>query len=286
VKYHILVGTHHKTGTVWMARVFRDLAKRLGAPYIHLSRTGAKGEKRRVPKIELAGLFDRTIQDNDGKRCIFMSAHSRFPMLRSLSAANNEEFRGIHVIRDPRDLCISAARYHGQARERWLHVPRDEFGGLTYQQAINQRETLADKIEFEMGGSAKLQIAAMDRFDRQSVFWDVKYEDLISDRDMLLWHRLFVYLGLEGKELAAGLDAVWGRSLFGDGAPAKQTGHIVHGGARQWTALLDTDLLRKMNDEFGAAIASLGYGDAEEGLRSAAQDGAADAAYGTSEITA
>jgi nitrile hydratase len=77
---------------------------------------------------------------------------------------------------------------------------------------------------------------------------------------MLLWHRLFVYLGLEGKELAAGLDAVWGRSLFGDGAPAKQTGHIVHGGARQWTALLDTDLLRKMNDEFGAAIASLGYG--------------------------
>jgi hypothetical protein len=247
-----------------MSQVFGDLARRLGAPYVELpERPAAKGPKHRVTPDALAGVFDRNIVDNDGRRCIFLSLHSRFPMMRSLTAAHAEEFRGIHIIRDPRDVCISAARYHGHAGESWLHIPRKNFGGLSYQQAINERESLSEKIAFEMRHSAKRVIEEMVQFDRQSLFRDFKYEDLISDTDMLLWHRVFLYLGFEGRELAAGLEAVWENSLFGDLGHAKRSTHVAHGGARQWEEILDPAALQKIDEQFGAAVASLGYGDAE-----------------------
>ena len=46
MKYHVLVGTHHRTGTAWMHSVFREISEQLAVPYLHLNRIGVSGRSR------------------------------------------------------------------------------------------------------------------------------------------------------------------------------------------------------------------------------------------------
>ena len=86
--HDLLVGTHHKTGTVWMQKIFRDLAVRLGMEY--RARKAASPSNR---------------AENAGS--IFFSDDSVFS-----EDALAGRFSGLHLIRDPRDIIISGAYYH------------------------------------------------------------------------------------------------------------------------------------------------------------------------------
>lgn len=85
----IIVGTHHKTGTVLMQNIFSELAKRQELRFHNCSRHGAPTD---TTKADI--LFDW---------------HSKFPGL-PLHALS--DVKGIHIIRDPRLVVISAALYH------------------------------------------------------------------------------------------------------------------------------------------------------------------------------
>lgn len=46
-------------------------------------------------------------------------------------------YRGLHLIRDPRDVILSGMHYHLRAPEKWLHDPEPDYGGLSYQEKLN-----------------------------------------------------------------------------------------------------------------------------------------------------
>ena len=172
VKNKVLLGTHHKTGTFWFGKIFSDIASKLGLEFV------ASTHEQNVPN----GTWD-----------IYQNSHSRFdkPALG--------EFKGVHVVRDPRDQIISATFYHQTSDEEWLHVPRDEFGGSTYQEKINSFSSFDDRMLFEMEGSAYGNIMAMIEFDHSDErFVTAKFEELITDQRLEKFEDIFEFLGFRG----------------------------------------------------------------------------------------
>ena len=138
--HKILVGTHHKTGTVWLNNIFRTLCRFHSLTYFNGS------------QAELPEDYDVFIQD-----------HTRFDL-----AALKDSYRGIHMVRDPRDVVLSGCFYHQKSQESWLHEPMDEYGGMTYQEKINTYSTPDEQILFEMENSGRVTINEMLDWDYQN----------------------------------------------------------------------------------------------------------------------
>ncbi|MCB9947458.1 MAG: tetratricopeptide repeat protein [Rhodospirillaceae bacterium] len=260
MKYDLLIGTHHKTGTVWMRSIFAQIAYDLGVRFerIRFADEAAPpegGTGRTLTDLGGAG------EPADGNRVVYFDDHSGFP-----GGLDASRFRGLHVVRDPRDLLISAANYHGWAREGWLHDPRDDFGGATYQQMIRKSADLRDAIRFEMASSSRYNIQSMVRFDCGDVFYQAKYEELITDRDLARFTEIFEFLGLEGEELEVARQACLDHSMFSGSVEAQTHSHVQSGAAQQWEYVFDHDLLRDFEASFPKAPEILGYQASDPGL--------------------
>lgn len=196
----ILVATHHKTGTKWLGTIMKSISDQLGLTFF-------SGKAEELP------------EDYD----IFMQDHSRLG-----SDPDPSSFRGVHIIRDPRDVILSGCFYHMRSDEDWLHVPRKEFDGLTYQQRINETESLDDQLMLEMKHAAAWTIGDMSSWDYDHpCFMEVKYEDLMEDHDLLLFHRIFVHLGFPGWTMHRLLNTAYRNSIFSGRLGSKE--HIRSG---------------------------------------------------------
>jgi len=247
MKNIILVRTHHKTGTAWMGAVFRNLATLLKINYYDIStHTECSDSTVKSNKLYISRLI------NNKENCIVFEFHNKY----DLGNLNKSFLKGLHIIRDPRDVIISAARYHAWSKEEWLHEPSDEYGGLTYQQKINSIESIEDKLIFEMDNTAGWVISCMTDFCDQEVFTTVKYESLIKDYEMRLWHDLSIRLGLEGEEIALSQLAFYRNSLFG--MKNKPT-HVQDGTACQYKNFFNRTVLEYFNNKFPDALNKLGY---------------------------
>jgi hypothetical protein len=205
VDHRILVGTHHKSGSVWMLTIFKRICKKLSWNFF------VKKSEAVPPEFD-----------------VLVDSHSAFGTLPA-----EQNCRGLHVIRDPRDIIISGCFYHQKSHERWLHVPRPEFGGLTYQEKINSYPSQDDRILFEMenGGWHCIQEMMAWNYDNP-VFFEAKYEDLIADEDLLLFHQIFSFLGFSGRIIPQALEIAYECSLFS--GQVSHSAHVRSGKARQW----------------------------------------------------
>jgi hypothetical protein len=238
VKNCAIVATHHKTGTVWMRSVFRAIAVRLDIPFVSMKKH----------KVEESSLPRPVILFND---------HSNFsnsPWL--LSRPDNRIF---HVIRDPRDVMISAMHYHRGAKEHWLHVPREIFGGMTYQQKLNSYDDDFARFSFEMQHSTMRIIKDMCDWDYSAEnCLNCRYEDMVGDSEMAVFTKILTHLGFEAAEMDLCLKQVWKHSLFGKKQSANSK-HIRSGERNQWPKVFDRRLGAAFVEKFGDALVRLGY---------------------------
>lgn len=242
----IAIGTHHKTGTVWMRRVFNFFT-----------------DRRDIPRIRVSGPRDEGAIPADG-RAVVVSWDSAFsPELLARS-----DLRGLHMIRDPRDVLISGLRYHQIAPpsgEKWLHAPRSDLGGSSYQQHLRTRRTLHDRFIFEMENMHADTLASMLAWDYgRTNFRELRYEELIADRDCSQFSDHLDFLGLTGEDKETALDCYWQNSLFGGMAkredrPRRVSLHIQSGETAQWVDRLPRSVARAYADRHGQALIDLGY---------------------------
>lgn len=226
----VLVGTHHKTGTLWMESIFREICLKFGLIFF-------SGKQKQLPED-----FN-----------VFFQSHSMF---------NTEqipgEYRGIHMIRDPRDRIISGCFYHQKAGEDWLHTRQKKFGGLSYQEKINSYEYLEDKILFEMENSGFLSIQQMLDWNYQNpAFFEVRYEDLVSDENLILFHKMFVFLGFSGEVIPQILRIAHDNSLFS--GMLESSVHIRSGEPGQWEKYFRPVHKKRFLELFGDVLLRLGY---------------------------
>lgn len=243
----LLIATHHKTGTVWMRRLFQGLAERLGWGFRRLA------DHAPVPVERLRASYPISVLYQD---------HGRFdPELRLINGD-----AGWHLIRDPRDALISGANYHGWSSEPWLSEPRASLGGKSYRAAIRTLD-LPDAVRFEFSRSTGQSIRDMLSFDRHGGrVIDMRLEDLLRDADGRQSAHGFAALGLSGPALEAALKEFLATHAARQDRTERLHGHIQNLDTAQWRYLFDAELLRDFEAVFPDACQRLGYPPPEPAL--------------------
>ncbi len=247
MKKNILIGTHHKTGTIWMNNVFRKFAKLTDTEFYNISQNNIDEEKKRNILKEAA--FSE-------KRSIYFDYHSNFP---EIETGQENQFKGIHLIRNPLDVLISSTLYHSWSGERWLHVNKDKYDKMTYQDKINSLGSIKEKLEFEMSNSALNTIKKMANFNIKNIFLQIKFEDLIIDRNFYEVIKIARYFELEGEEIILLLRAFFDESIFGK-KDKKTTRHIQPDDEKnEFKKVFHDKVSEVFNVKFKREIESLGY---------------------------
>lgn len=221
----IYVGTYHKTGTVWMIRVFQAFAEKAGRPFVNIS--------QKPPSA--------------ARSAVLLHEHSVF------DGVDLDRGRGIRVIRDPRDVIISGMHYHRKSTDAFLHRPMED--GRTYQQILNAMESDEERLLFELHNAGAKTIREMLAWQERENFRTVRYEDLMSG-GMACWRAVFAHLGVRGRALKFGLNAAWENSLFGAARPDP---HIRKGTTGQWREAMPPRVVAEMESLFPDALHRLGY---------------------------
>ena len=247
MKHHLAIGSHHKTGTHWMRNVFRQFAKSVGAPFIDLSYTD---------KLDATEKFHR--HEAARKRVVVFHEHSQFPpFVHDPSGAG---FRGVRIVRDPRDVLVSAVNYHRKTDAGWVNKPQKRHGGLSLKDKLAELPDDEARYFYEIDHVIEPTLTRMRDFRHGEVFADVAYEDLVTDRDLALTDRMFGWLGLEAEDAAPAARAMWDNSLFG-ALRREGNDHISHGGARQFEARMSADVLARFEARYADVVRALGYAD-------------------------
>jgi len=241
------IATHHKAGTIWIKRVIRALSKEIGVPWVGI------WSDRQLGKVPGTG------------RAFLCNWAGSFPAELWSSA----ETAFLHVIRDPRDVLLSGCSYHltGPVKgEQFLHVPREDLDGRSYQQHLNALQDRNDQLLFEMNNKHAETLSEMRAWpygDPRSC--ELRYEDLMADTECIAMRRAFAALGLQGEEIETGARAFWDNSLFGglsdrNARKGRLKDHVRSGGKlRRWEKELPRPVGRAYADRFGEDRIALGY---------------------------
>lgn len=227
----IVHGAHHKAGTVWFHRVLSTVANEYGLRLF-------KGEQEDLPP----GID------------VFFQEQSK------ISRELLPPFRGSHLIRDPRDLVVSGYFYHLWTSEPWVHVPRPDFDGLTYQEylrSLDQVRAIDAEIDRTINGLRPFLLAWDFRDPR---FLELRYEELIADPDRG-FETLFTHYGFTREAVERGMSIA--RQFSIERMAAKKGGqgksHVRSGRPGEWRELFTDDHKRHFKEIGSDLLIKLGY---------------------------
>jgi len=244
----LCIGTHHKTGTIWMRKVFKLIAKTQDIPFMQLYRA-----------IRLKDAAPTGPQ-------IMVNWSANFP--NELLAMEHARF--LHIIRDPRDVLLSGMRYHRIApltNEKFLSIERPEWDGKTYKAYLNDLPDDNARLMFEMENKHNETVNEMLRWPYgHPRAADLKYEDLIEDTDCKIFRRVMTDFNIEGLDVDKAVQSYWDRSLFGGLArnadrEARVQLHVASGKKAQWVSKLPREVAEPYAERYGHALKTLGYAE-------------------------
>lgn len=224
----IVLCTHHKTGGMW----FRQLILSITRPYGMRSQYVEKQAIRPGTDFVFARVeeFDQRL-------------------------LAGRSFRGVHVIRDPRDMVVSGYEYHKRTKEPWCIAPDPRYGGLSYQQYLHSISEY-EGLMAEIGWVASKSGGAMAAWDYdQPEFLEIRYEDAIADEHGT-FERVFRWLRVSERAMAMGLAAVDELTLSRGGAVR---GHARSGQPGEWRDRLGPDHIARFKEVMGDLVVKVGY---------------------------
>jgi len=222
---------HHKVGTLWLTRVLRAVAAEYGLRFF-------------------AGEQHQLTADVD----VFLQDHSR------VDASALRPHRGSHMIRDPRDVVVSAYFYHLRTDEAWCHRPRAEYDGRSYQawlRALDREAGIMAEIERSAGTVIRDMLAW-----RESVegFHEMRYEDLLRD-EATGFLRLFDHYGFSADAARRGTEIA---RRFSIARSSGATAHIRSGRPGEWREHFSEAHKRAFKRLTDDAALALGYAASSE----------------------
>ena len=106
---------------------------------------------------------------------------------------------GSHMIRDPRDIIISAYFYHLWCNENFFTTSIISFNNKSYREVLNCL-TKEEGILFEMNNCSKYTIFDISKWDYNNPkIMEIRYEDFIKDNN--LFKILFKHYGFNKEEI-------------------------------------------------------------------------------------
>jgi hypothetical protein len=259
----IFVFTHHKTGTVLLGKILNELAKLL-----NLSFCKVYGYAEEAPANFDIVLFEHSL----------VSEHLL-----------SNDFVGMHIIRDPREIIVSGYLYHLHTTERWCtnipskndlpnnicfpvvpysreHCPMEWklaylelLDGKSYQQKLNGKSK-SEAILFEMENFAKWTLDAMATWNyASSKIIEVKMEDVFTNFDDVFL-KIFLHFGFTDKLLEEAIKISRKHDLNRmSKSQIKNNKHIHGGSGSKWGIHFDGKVKKEFDDKYGDLLIKLGY---------------------------
>lgn len=228
----LFVATHHKVMTTYFTSVLRLLGFGLRLPYqwVHTEQP--------APKSRLV-----------------LSIHSKLDLPRLAP------YRGVHVIRDPRDMIVSGYHYHKWTHETWAHRPDEN--GQTYQGKLNAASK-HDGLFMEIDHFIFFYRDTLMNWDMDDPdIMEVSFESLMGPERHRIYRDIFTHLGLEGGNLELAVDLM---RMFeaksrtgGKIGKTKQKSHLRSGRSGQWKDELEPDHIAYIERELGPVLRKFGY---------------------------
>ena len=255
-EYIIIHCGHHKAGTVWFNRVLSTVAMELGIPY-------AKRTRVDIPP------------EFPGRPCIFQDTHSLVDFSRL------QNYRGSHMIRDPRDLVVSGYCYHLWTKEDWANMPikdwlkslpileerlsllpLDKIKNMTYKDYLNslsKEEGLLAEMKKASGGPIRTMVEW--DYTNKNIF-EFKYEEIMKDEEKV-FRQIFQHYGFKERAVEKAVTIAGGFS-FKKLAKRKVgevdgKSHLRSGRLQQWREEFDEDHKAYFKELHGKDFIYLGY---------------------------
>ena len=166
-------------------------------------------------------------------------------------------YRGLHVVRDPRDLLVSSAFYHLRSSEPWLHKPYADFGGMTYQEKVKSLPDMEAVMLFELDHVAGNVISDMLAWDRSHPHTaELTYEALLGEGADDYLEQKLVDAHFDPHDTALLMRLFKNFSL---GGPWMAGHHIRNPNPGQYMEHFHGPVRTKFNAKFPNALEQLGY---------------------------
>lgn len=232
----LFVATHHKAMTTYFNAVLRFFAFADAASFQKVNLEQPRADAR-----------------------IFLSNHGKVDL------AAVRPYRGVHLMRDPRDMIVSGYHYHRWTYETWVHRP--DADGRSYQQKLNAADR-STGLFMEIDHFIFFYRDLLERWDMDDPdILEVSYEALMGEGRDALYEAIFRHLGCAGERLAIGIELMrlfeagrrTGRTE--DAAKARHQ-HIRSGRSEQWRRELDPGHLAYIEAQLGPVLRKFGYAPA------------------------
>lgn len=207
------------------------------------------------------GLQYYSPQDGIGNNAdIILFSHSEID-----PATLDGKYRGTHVIRDPRDLLVSAYFYHLRTQEAWCTTPNPKHNripdDMSYQQYL-QTMSIEQGLIFELDAVAGGEIRGMRRWNYHNEnILELRFEDFIGN-ERQIFTRIFEWYGFAGPDLTTAVDIADRLSLNNVSADDKSARHARQGSrVGQWGDFFTPEVSRQFKRRYARAVVELGYAE-------------------------
>lgn len=229
---------YHKIGTVWFARILKEVAAEFGLSFDQGT------DYQKIHKFETSAHTD-----------IFLD------QISSVKLNQLPYYRGSHIIRDPRDMIISGYFYHLWAKETWANIPMVEYRGMTYKEYLNS-------LNQDQGVSK--EIKSIGTWIHHMMSWDynnpsvleIKYENIIVNEEPV-FEAMFTHFGFK-KSAVDRCCQIADKYSFknmtkGRKAKAKSGKHLRSGKIGEWRELFNENHKNLFKKLYPGTIVALGY---------------------------
>jgi hypothetical protein len=246
----IIHTAHHKVGTNWIGKVLNLVAKEFGLPI-------AKNDISKLPCTRPAIFFQNRVYVIPG------------------SMSN---YRGSHMIRDPRDIVLSGYHYHLWTAEEWCNkkikdlpadmekvwplLPANEIKDMTYKEylkSLPQEEGILTEMKRASTTTIK-EIVEWNYMD-DNIF-EFKYEDIMQDEEEY-FRRLFRHYGFKENAMDKALKIARSCSFSNvtkrDVGEVDKKSHLRSGKLQQWKVEYTDKHKECFKELHGKDLIKLGY---------------------------
>jgi hypothetical protein len=169
--------THHKAGSTWLLKIFREVCYEAGMVLI------MDNDEDYTPAKGTGAYAHWTNKQIAHRQCVWRRKSMRPPV---------EGVKGFHVVRDPRDMVVSGYYSHKYTHPpgEWLDAHRKKL------QMMNEEEGIEEEIRFASNESYLTYLSEWPYGENKEVI-EAKFEDLTNEtRQLEEFIVLFYRLGM------------------------------------------------------------------------------------------